>query len=113
VVRIRRVHKNGDRAYMHEEVSLPERRFASLAEREQIPHRIADLAQEFGLVLGRGIESVAVAAAGEDVAKTLAVAKGTPVLKLDRVVFAIDGQPVEWRVATCHLEGERYVIEFA
>jgi GntR family transcriptional regulator len=113
VVRIRRVHKNGDRAYMHEEVSLPARTFPGLAEREQVPQRIADLAQEFGLVLGRGIESVSVATANEAVAESLGVAKGTPMLSLDRVVFAIDGRPVEWRVATCHLQGERYVIEFA
>jgi GntR family transcriptional regulator len=112
VIRIRRVHKNGDRAYMHEEVSLPEQYFPGLAEREQAPQRIADLAQEFGLVLGRGIESVSVAVAGQAVAGSLGVVEGTPVLRLDRVVLAIDGRAVEWRVATCHLEDERYVIEF-
>jgi GntR family transcriptional regulator len=112
VIRIRRVQMNPRRAYMHEEISLPERYFPGLAERREVPQRIADLAQEFGLVLGRGIESVSVASATEAVAESLGVAKGTPVLKLDRVVFAIDGRPVEWRVAACHLENERYVIEF-
>lgn len=112
VIRIRRVHMHNDRPYMHEEVSLPERTFPGLAEREKAPQRIADLAQEFGLVLGRGIESVSVATASDAVAESLGVAKGTPVLVLNRVVFAIDGRPVEWRVATCHLEDERYVIEF-
>src|SRR5258705_6904254 len=42
VVRIRRVHTSGDRPYMYEEVSLPERHFAGLAERAQVPQRIAD-----------------------------------------------------------------------
>src|SRR5258707_622402 len=68
--------------------------------------------QEFGLVLGRGVETVSDVAAGAAAADSLAIARGTPVLELDRVVFAIDGRPVEWRVATCHLSDESYVTEF-
>lgn len=112
VIRIRRVHVNVDHSYMHEEVVLPERYFPGLAERTDVPHRIADLAQEFGLVLGRGVEHVSVGAASAEVADSLGIAESTPVLKLDRLVRAIDGPPVEWRVATCHLSGERYVVEF-
>lgn len=112
VVRFRRVHKNGDRPYMVEEVALPERHFPGLAESTLVPQRIADLAQEFGLVLGRGVETVSARAAGAAAAESLAIARGTPVLTLDRVVFAIDGRPVEWRVATCHLGDESYVTEF-
>jgi DNA-binding GntR family transcriptional regulator len=63
-------------------------------------------------VLGRGLEHVSVATAGPEIAGSLGIAEGTPVLKLDRLVCAIDGPPVEWRVATCHLVDERYVIEF-
>jgi GntR family transcriptional regulator len=112
IVRIRRLHKSGDRPYMYEEVALPERHFPGLAESTRVPQRIADLAQEFGLVLGRGVESVAAGAAGAAAAERLSIARGTPVLTLDRVVFAIDGGPVEWRVATCHLSDESYVTEF-
>jgi len=112
VVRIHRVHTSGDRPYMHEEVSLPESCFPGLAGRVQVPQRITELAQEFGLVLGRGVESVAVAAAHGTIPASLSVPEGTPVLRLDRLVLAIDGRPVEWRVATCHLGEERYVVEF-
>ena len=112
IVRIRRVHMNGDRPYMYEEVSLPERHFPGLAERTEAPQRIADLAQEFGLVLGRGVESVSAGAASAAVADRLSIARGTPILELDRVVFAIDGRPVEWRVGVCHLREESYVTEF-
>ena len=111
VVRIHRVHRNGDRPYMYEEVSLPERHFPGLAQRTRVPQRIADLAQEFGLVLGRGVETVSAGAASAAVADSLSIARGAPVLELDRVVFAIDGRPVEWRRATCHLCEERYVVE--
>jgi GntR family transcriptional regulator len=112
VVRIKRVQLIGDRPFMYEEVVLPARHFPELGERTQVLQRVADLAQEFGLVLGRGSESVSVAIAGETVAAGLGVAKGTPVLRLDRLVCAIDGRPVEWRIASCHLQDESYVIEF-
>jgi len=112
VVRIRRVLATSDRPYMYEEVSLPERHFTGLADRAEAPQRIADLSQEFGLVLGRGIEVLSAKMASATVADSLGIAKGTPVLELDRVVFAIDGRPVEWRVASCHLVDERYVTEF-
>jgi GntR family transcriptional regulator len=112
IVRIRRMHVNGGRPYMYEEVSLPERHFPGVAGRTEVPQRIADLAQEFGVVLGRGVESVSAGLAGAAVASSLSIAQGTPVLELDRVVFAIDGRAVEWRVATCHLREERYVTEF-
>lgn len=112
VVRIRRVHMNGDRPYMYEDVALPERHFPGLAQHLHVPQRMAELAQEFGLVLGRGVETVQAVAAGATAADILSIAKGTPILELDRVVFAIDGRPLEWRVATCHLGEERYVAEF-
>ena len=30
---------------------------------------------------------------------------------LDRLLLTLDGQPVEWRVAHCHLGGGFYVAE--
>jgi hypothetical protein len=34
-------------------------------------------------------------------------------MTLDRVVFALDGRPVEWRVGYCHLVDEYYAAEMA
>jgi GntR family transcriptional regulator len=98
---------------MYEEVSLPERYFPGLSENARMPLRISDLAQEFGLVLGRGVEIVSAVAADAAAADGLSVARGAPVLKLDRVVSAIDGRPVEWRIAICHLIDENYITDFA
>jgi GntR family transcriptional regulator len=113
VVRIHRVHRNNHRPYMYEEEALPERLFGELAKRSEIPGRIADLAQRFGVVLGPGTERVSVATANEAVASKLAIAAGTPLLRLDRQVLTIDGSPVHWRVALCHLGDETYLAEFA
>jgi GntR family transcriptional regulator len=112
VVRIRRVHMNGNRPYIYEEASLPERLFPDLISRVGFAQRIPDLAQQFGLVLGRGVEDVSVAVADEAVAGKLSIDVGTPLLRLDRVVFAIDGNAVEWRVALCHFKDERYLTRF-
>jgi GntR family transcriptional regulator len=113
VVRFRRVHTQDDRPYMYEEVSLPERLFPDLTKRGEIPQTIVELAEKFGLVLGRGTESVSLALASEAVASKLLIAVGTPLLRLDRRVLAIDGSPVHWRVALCHFKDERYLIEFS
>jgi hypothetical protein len=32
---------------------------------------------------------------------------------LDRVVFALDGRPIEWRVGWCHLVDKYYRAEMA
>jgi DNA-binding GntR family transcriptional regulator len=45
---------------------------------------------------GRGFSIVS---ATKDVASHLGITTGANVLKLDRVVETIDGEPVEWRVA--------------
>jgi DNA-binding GntR family transcriptional regulator len=42
----------------------------------------------------------------------LAVAPGTPVLMLDRVVHTADGEPVEWRRAECHIGAGYYLASF-
>jgi hypothetical protein len=32
-------------------------------------------------------------------------------LKLDRLIFGLDGDPVEWRVALCDLRNEYYAAQ--
>jgi GntR family transcriptional regulator len=63
------------------------------------------------VLLARAEEKISVTAADGVVAQTLKVAVGTPLLKLDCVVFAIDGRPIEWRIASCHLRGNYYLAE--
>ena len=45
------------------------------------------------------------------IAKALKVAEGTPLLTLDCIVYAIDGRPIEWRVAHCNLRHNHYYAE--
>jgi len=80
---------------------------------EQVPsHRIVVLAQQFGVLLGKGEERITVASASPDIARLLQVEPATPLLNLDRVVYTFEGRPAEWRLGHCHLSDEYYLAEF-
>lgn len=111
VMRIHRVRQSAGVPFMVEDVTLPESLFPGLSGLQEVPHRITLLAQQFGLLLGRAEEQVRVSKADGEIAKELQVAKDTPILVLDRVVYTLDGRPVEWRSGKCHLGDEVYWTE--
>jgi GntR family transcriptional regulator len=69
---------------------------------------IAALAQINGVLLGKCSECVTMRCADASDARALAVERNTPLLHLDRVVFTLDGEPVEWRTALCRLDMDRF-----
>ena len=82
-----------------EEVVLPSSHFPGLvADGEVIPD-IAELAQRYGLSLGRASERINFIPAPSGVAQHLGIAEGMGIVKLDRITETTDGEPVEWRVA--------------
>lgn len=111
VTRIHRVRQSGNVPFMVEHVALPDSLFPGLSELRDVPHRITLLAQQFNLLLGRAEEQVRVAKADDEIAKELQIATDTPILSLDRVVYTLDGRPVEWRQAKCHFGDEVYWTE--
>jgi DNA-binding GntR family transcriptional regulator len=100
VLRVTRIRYDGaDHPIALEEVVLALDRFPGLtANGGDIPD-IIELGRRHGLSVGRASARVSIMAATKDVATHLGIATGTNVLKLDRVVETIDGEPVEWRVA--------------
>jgi GntR family transcriptional regulator len=112
VIRIRRVQSENARRIMLEHVTLPEQRFPGLAGKSRAPQRVDVLAQQYGILLGSARERVKVARASASVAEALAIQVDTPLLELDRIVYAIDRRPVEWRSAMCHLaDGHHYAVD--
>lgn len=112
VYRVRSVSLNGKGPFMVEEASLPGTLFPSLLDKKGVPHRVAALAQEHGILLGRAQERISIRSAPAHIAASLSIAPGTPVMLLDRLLLALDGQPVEWRVAHCNLaSGYFYLSE--
>jgi GntR family transcriptional regulator len=109
VFRVRRIRLDQDRPFMVETLSLPTSMFPELKAAD-LPH-VAELAQRHHILLGKAEERVSVEAAGSDVAEALKVPAGAPLVVLDRVVFALDRRPVEWRVGRCNLAGGHYLAE--
>ena len=111
VFRLHRVRVHDDRPFMIEDSTIPQARFPGLAQESEISSSIVVLAHRYGVLLARAEEKISVAAADHAAVAALKVAEGTPLLKLDCVVYAIDGRPIEWRVARCHLRDMYYMTE--
>jgi DNA-binding GntR family transcriptional regulator len=100
VLRVTRiVYDAVDRPLALEDVVLPLERFSGLTANGGDVPDIMELAHRYGLSLGRATERISIVQATKDVAEHLGIATGAKVMKLDRIVEAADGQPVEWRVA--------------
>jgi GntR family transcriptional regulator len=108
VWRLRRARVFRDRTFMYERISLPAELFPHLEERNY--SRIVLVAQRYGLLLGPAEERISIGVAWLEAARALDIAPGSPVMELDRVVRTIDGRPVEWRVAQCHLTANYYLV---
>ena len=111
VFRVHRLRRVGAQNVLVEEATLPAELFPGLCDKRAVCDDISLLAQEYGLLLGRAEERVAIDAAPSAVADRLGVASETRLMMLDRVIFMLDGRPVEWRRAYCHLAGGYYVTE--
>ena len=113
VYRIRRVLFAGDMPFMIEKASMPAALFPELEQQDTLAEQVALLARRFGVLLGKGSERIATEPASGEVSEALGVAEGAIVVVLDRVILALDGRPVEWRVARCNLAGKHYHAQIA
>ncbi len=98
VLRLMRVRYQDDRPLSYEQIVLPLVRFPALANEPPITSSISEIAQRYGLALGRVTEQARLVGAPKFVAEHLRVASGTQLLRLNRIVRTPDGQAVEWRV---------------
>lgn len=109
VFRIHRIRLHGEEPFMVEDSTLPQSRFPGLPQQDDVSASIVVLAHQFGVLLARAQEKVGVTKAEGKVAEALKVSQGTPLLTLETIVYAIDGRPIEWRRAQCHLGNTSYV----
>ena len=110
VIRIFRTRTRDGRAFIVETITLPAAIFPGLAERPELPNTLYDLFQKaYGILLTRTDDRLTAVTADAAIAATLAVPIGAPLLRIDRIAYALDDQPIEWRVSLCHLEGAHYL----
>jgi GntR family transcriptional regulator len=113
VYRVQRTCLHKDKPFMIEHASVPAALFPGLDANPQAASRITLLAQQYGLLLGKAEERLAIGQAPDLVKGALGVPSGTPVMVLDRVVHTLDGRPAEWRLGWCHLADKYYRAELA
>lgn len=113
VWRIQRLRLHKGEPFMVEDVAMPVALFPGLDEQKDFPYRIVVLAQQFGILLGKGEERVSIGAASPEVGEALNLDAGAPILVLDRLVFALDGRAVEWQVGRGHFADKYYQAEIA
>jgi GntR family transcriptional regulator len=111
VWRVQRVRMHKGEPFMVEEVAMPAVLFPDLDEQKDLPSRVVVLAQQYGILLGKGEERVSIGAASPSVATALNVKPGAPILMLDRLVYNLDGRAVEWRVGMGHFADKYYLAE--
>jgi GntR family transcriptional regulator len=112
VWRIQRLRAHRGEPFMVEEVVLPAALFPGLDEKD-FSNRIVVLAQQFCILLGKGDERVSIGTASATVAEALSLDTGAPILVLDRVIYALDGRPVEWRIGRGHFADKYYQAEIS
>ena len=111
VYRIDRVRGHGGQSFSVEHATLPAALFPDLASKAEIAHGIGALAQQYQLLLGKGEERISTVVPAAAIADSLNIASDTPVMRLDRIVFMLDGPAVEWQIAHCRLDGGYYLVE--
>ena len=101
VYRLDRIRGQGEHLQV-EHIRLPAALFPCL----QIPvPSICDLADIYGLQLGKALERVCAVPAPPSIAEVLRVTETTRIIMLDKVVHLRDGRPAEWRIVHCSDHG--------
>jgi GntR family transcriptional regulator len=111
VWRIQRLRLHKGEPFMIEDVVMPAALFPDLDEQKDLPSRIVVLAQQYGILLGKGDERVSIGAVTQPVADALKLKVGAPILMLDRLVLDLSGRAVEWRIGAGHFADKYYLAE--
>ena len=111
VIRISRVRSMAGKAAIFERLVLPGRLFPDLHDRSELPNTLYTLfARDYGITVGKAVERLRAVPATPEVARHLGIEAGRPLLEIDRVASALDGQPVEWRTSLCHTAETAYSV---
>ena len=109
VIVIDRVRTNKGVAFMVETVFLPLDLFPGLTQRSELPNTLYDLFQrDFGITISHVEEDLTAVGATKKQAGQLQIPVDTPLIKIDRIAFDIEGSPVEWRVSFFCTNGLKY-----
>jgi GntR family transcriptional regulator len=114
VVRLHRLRMLDGRAAIVERIVIPAALYDGIErlDRASLPNELYRFYQErWGVSVARAAERLKSALAGPEDAAHLGLRSGAPVLEIDRIAYALDGSPCEWRVSRCDTSAHHYVSE--
>ena len=112
VLRLRRIRYQNNEPFLVEYCTLPKSLFPNLQEDDQVSDRICSLASRYGVLIARASERISVSSVEGELAGLLDCLVGSPLLKLERLVYARNGKPIELRVSLCQLGGAYCLAKF-
>jgi GntR family transcriptional regulator len=108
VLRLDRIRSIGGEPCILERIHLPAALFPGLEKRE-LPNNLYELyAAGYGVTIGRASEQLKAVAASATESAALNVPVGSPLLRIDRLAYALDGRRVERRISLCRTETLHY-----
>lgn len=112
VIRLRRTRDMAGSSTIFEAISVPGAMFPGLGDGEALPNTLYEYYEGvYGVTIVRAEERLRAVGAPDDAADLLGLSAGAPVLEIDRVAFALDGRPAEWRVSLCDTRHHHYLAE--
>lgn len=114
VVRLKRVRLLGDDVSIFEYIVLPGARFPNFVQRlpADVPNEVYRYYEDvYGVTVARAVEKLKAVEATAEEAKALGLKRGAPLLEIDRIAYALDGRPVEWRLSRCSTAKHHYLSE--
>ncbi len=115
VIRTQKLRCYDGKPILFEDIAYPADIFPSLdlLFKDLAPDKTAYglLEQKYRVLIERVTEQLSATSVTAQVAKLLEIEKGTPVLRIDRVAYALDSRPVEWRVSYCSTKNHEYFVE--
>jgi GntR family transcriptional regulator len=111
IYRVRRVWCHGGQNFLVANAAVPTALCPGLIDKREVASNISVLAHEYGILLGKQEVRITIGLPSGGIAEALGVVPGTPVMRFQRTVFMLDGAPVEFGTAHCHLPGGYYLAE--
>ncbi|WBT39158.1 GntR family transcriptional regulator [Hyphomicrobium sp. DMF-1] len=111
LIKVDRVREHQGQIFLSEICLLPAKLFSRIPE-DFGSYRLSALAQLNAILVGRADESVDIVMASEEDGENLNVPPGTPLLRLDRLIYSDHEDVLEWWVAHCFMRNERYLVRF-
>lgn len=112
VARLTRVRENDGRPFVVERMSFDARNCEGIEADLPLPSSLYPyLHERFGLVIMKVDESIAAAVADDDLAKTLQIEVGTPLLKIQRIARDLADRQVELRESYYRTDFATYQVQ--